>query len=204
MPLLLLTKAQRTEAEKSNAFKLEMMVSVFEASRDMKRLIERKVIAPTGLTDEEADIIYATYSILKGNENSGKTELGWVLLDDVRTVAVYGRYEGSKATRLLASLTTGKSSNRPIYMEISKLGDRTQVGAAGTIKPRSGGRLHGNLAVVRLTKEGSEIAARLDSLYSELADAMYSALPEENRSGQVEAQVTLNRALSRIVRDAIG
>ena len=163
---------------------IEAVESCFEAVRDLRALIEKFVVPPTGLSLAEADIIYATYSILTGREVFKPIWEGFALLDDILAVATYDKYDAPKTTRILRSLAEQS------LVEIQKVRDLVKVGAMAK-------KVHGNSNCLALTPEGMDRAKQLTERYERLSEHLCSRIPTENMT----IQTTVNRQLAQMVKE---
>lgn len=165
---------------------VESVESCFEAARDLRALIEKSVVTPTGLSLAEADIIYATYSILTGREVFQLISGGFALLDDILAVATYENYDAPKTTRILRNLADQG------LVEIQKVRDLAKGGDMAK-------KVHGNSNCLKLTPEGMNRAKQLTERYERLSAHLCSRIPTEN----LAIQTAVNRQLAQMVKEPI-
>jgi len=178
---------------KTNPVAVDTLISCFESARDLRRIVAKQVIDPSGLSLAEADILYAAHCIATGKEENLKlTPKGFALLSDIESVAVYEAYEAAKMTRILASLVKS-----PGLIQLAKINDTEVVGDSSDLCRQA--RIHGNSKCLRLTPAGVEVATKLDERYKELANNLVAMMPKKFQK-KLQAQVEVNDWLSQMAK----
>jgi hypothetical protein len=162
---------------------VEAVESCFEAARDLRSIIAKVVVAPTGLSMAEGDIIYAAHSIASGREVFQPISGGFALLDDILAVATYENYDAPKTTRILRNLADQG------FVEIQKVRDLAKGGDMAK-------KVHGNSNCLKLTPEGVARAKQLVERYQALASHLCLRIPKEHLAIQTE----VNRQLAQLVK----
>ena len=160
--------------------------SLFQATVQINTFVNKYVIAPSGLTKDEASIIHAAYSILTGRSSFQPIYGKYILLDHIvaSTTLTQEIHEPAKVTRILISLI------KKGLVEVTKY--RNFYKARQLYD-----RAHGNSNCVLLTPKGEELAKALTERLEKLAETLYKNVSEDDLAKQLAINKLISTAGTR-------
>jgi hypothetical protein len=168
--------------ENSSNNRIDALESCFEAVRDIRFLVQKNVVDPSGLSMAEADIVYAAYSIRSGREIYHPISGGFCLIEEIMKIATREDYDAPKTSKILQGL------NKKGLVEILKFRDLTKCDSTKVV--------HGNSKCLKLTVAGEGVARQIAERYASFASHFTERIPIEN----LAIQTAVNRQLSELAR----